>query len=212
MHKMHTHNTNKPTSTRRTKAQTNIHIHTHFCTDNPTTTKDPSKQRNGSKGPTYKVMLHNDPVNRREYVVKTLLKVIKGITAEMASTGESLFINVRQRREWNDRRLPEFGRVEWSFGMIMWSCGILWFDSLCMYMCFWHRRKRRLTLEREAQSLLTLTHGAQNIVCTGILSNMTDPKHGLCMNVLDCCAMVAHKGCVQGWPVYCVRANHVWLL
>ncbi|KAL6750634.1 clp protease adaptor protein [Haematococcus lacustris] len=34
--------------------------------------------------PTYKVMLHNDNYNKREYVVKILLKVVEGITVDDA--------------------------------------------------------------------------------------------------------------------------------
>lgn len=36
------------------------------------------------KKPTYKVLLHNDNYNRREYVVKVLLKVVKDITMDDA--------------------------------------------------------------------------------------------------------------------------------
>ncbi len=59
--------------------------------DNPTTLPGftPKKQSKGKRPPTYRVMLHNDSHNRREYVVKTLLKVVKGITAEDAATGGS---------------------------------------------------------------------------------------------------------------------------
>ncbi len=34
--------------------------------------------------PIYKVMLHNDNYNRREYVVKVLLKVVQGISVDDA--------------------------------------------------------------------------------------------------------------------------------
>lgn len=36
------------------------------------------------KPPIYKVMLHNDNYNRREYVVKVLLKVVEGMTVDDA--------------------------------------------------------------------------------------------------------------------------------
>jgi ATP-dependent Clp protease adaptor protein ClpS len=36
------------------------------------------------KPPTYKVMLHNDNYNRREYVVKVLVKVVDGMTSDDA--------------------------------------------------------------------------------------------------------------------------------
>ncbi len=38
------------------------------------------------KPPTYKVMLHNDNYNRREYVVKVLLKTVEGISMNDAVT------------------------------------------------------------------------------------------------------------------------------
>jgi hypothetical protein len=36
------------------------------------------------KGPMYKVLLHNDNMNKREYVVKVLLKVVEGMTVDDA--------------------------------------------------------------------------------------------------------------------------------
>ena len=42
------------------------------------------KVRQKKKPRFYKVMLHNDTVNRREYVVRVLLKVVKGLTVEDA--------------------------------------------------------------------------------------------------------------------------------
>jgi ATP-dependent Clp protease adaptor protein ClpS len=36
------------------------------------------------KPPIYKVMLHNDNYNRREYVVKILLKTVEGLTVDDA--------------------------------------------------------------------------------------------------------------------------------
>ena len=42
------------------------------------------KVRQKKKPRFYKVMLHNDSVNRREYVVRVLLKVVKGLTVEDA--------------------------------------------------------------------------------------------------------------------------------
>jgi ATP-dependent Clp protease adaptor protein ClpS len=55
--------------------------------DNPTiTTPTPVKGTESSKKkpPIYKVMLHNDNYNRREYVVKILLKTIEGLTVDDA--------------------------------------------------------------------------------------------------------------------------------
>jgi hypothetical protein len=43
------------------------------------------------KPPIYKVMLHNDNYNRREYVVKVLLKTVEGLTVDDA-------VNVMQVR------------------------------------------------------------------------------------------------------------------
>lgn len=43
------------------------------------------------KAPIYKVMLHNDNYNRREYVVKILLKTVEGLTVDDA-------VNVMQVR------------------------------------------------------------------------------------------------------------------
>lgn len=43
------------------------------------------------KPPIYKVMLHNDNYNRREYVVKILLKTVEGLTVDDA-------VNVMQVR------------------------------------------------------------------------------------------------------------------
>lgn len=58
--------------------------------DNPVTLPGvrPGKQTNKRRGPTYKVMLHNDNHNRREYVIATLMKVVKGMTVDDAATGE----------------------------------------------------------------------------------------------------------------------------
>lgn len=50
-----------------------------------------STQRVGKKPPIYKVMLHNDNYNRREYVVKVLMKVVDSITVDDA-------VNVMQVR------------------------------------------------------------------------------------------------------------------
>jgi ATP-dependent Clp protease adapter protein ClpS len=45
----------------------------------------------GKKPPIYKVLLHNDNFNRREYVVKVLLKVVDGLGVDDA-------VNVMQVR------------------------------------------------------------------------------------------------------------------
>lgn len=57
--------------------------------DNPTTLPGnaPKKLAKNKRPPSYRVMLHNDAHNRREYVVRVLLKVVKGITADDAATG-----------------------------------------------------------------------------------------------------------------------------
>mmetsp|Transcript_5161 Transcript_5161/g.12706 ORF Transcript_5161/g.12706 Transcript_5161/m.12706 type:complete len:161 (-) Transcript_5161:2840-3322(-) len=54
--------------------------------DNPLTLpgREKSLDHSKKKPPTYKVMLHNDNYNRREYVVKVLLKVVAGITMDDA--------------------------------------------------------------------------------------------------------------------------------
>ena len=44
-----------------------------------------SKGRQSKQPPMYNVMLHNDNVNRKEYVVRVLLKVVDIITAADAS-------------------------------------------------------------------------------------------------------------------------------
>lgn len=44
------------------------------------------------KPPIYKVLLHNDNFNRREYVVKVLLKIVEGMTVDDA-------VNVMQVRQ-----------------------------------------------------------------------------------------------------------------
>ncbi|GBF87706.1 ATP-dependent Clp protease adapter chloroplastic-like protein [Raphidocelis subcapitata] len=46
----------------------------------------PGKSTEGArrKPPIYKVMLHNDNYNRREYVVKVLIKVVEGMTVDDA--------------------------------------------------------------------------------------------------------------------------------
>ena len=42
------------------------------------------KDRLKKKPPIYKVLLHNDDFNKREYVVRVLLKVVEGYTVEDA--------------------------------------------------------------------------------------------------------------------------------
>ncbi|NJR43213.1 MAG: hypothetical protein HC767_11725 [Akkermansiaceae bacterium] len=41
-------------------------------------------RKKGVKPPLYKVLLHNDNSNKREYVVKVLLKVVDGLTVDDA--------------------------------------------------------------------------------------------------------------------------------
>mmetsp|Transcript_3030 Transcript_3030/g.10917 ORF Transcript_3030/g.10917 Transcript_3030/m.10917 type:complete len:181 (+) Transcript_3030:99-641(+) len=68
--------------------------------DRPTTTPDRSIEfdlgttSKTQKPPEYRVMLHNDDVNRREYVVQVLLKVIDGLTVDDA-------VNVMQEAHVN---------------------------------------------------------------------------------------------------------------
>jgi hypothetical protein len=50
-----------------------------------------STEGSKKKPPIYKVMLHNDNYNRREYVVKILLKTVEGLTVDDA-------VNVMQVR------------------------------------------------------------------------------------------------------------------
>lgn len=45
---------------------------------------DPKKAPSKRLPPNYRVLLHNDNVNRREYVVKALLKVVDGMTVDIA--------------------------------------------------------------------------------------------------------------------------------
>jgi len=42
------------------------------------------KESKKKKPPIYKVLLHNDNTNRREYVVKVLLKIVDGLTVDDA--------------------------------------------------------------------------------------------------------------------------------
>lgn len=55
---------------------------------------DKKKNRQKKRPPMYRVMLHNDDVNRREYVVQVLLKVIDGMTVDDA-------VNVMQEAHVN---------------------------------------------------------------------------------------------------------------
>eukprot|EP00198_Chlamydomonas_reinhardtii_P002468 XP_001691804.1 clp protease adaptor protein [Chlamydomonas reinhardtii] len=56
--------------------------------DAPTTTQQPASgvERSQKRPPIYKVLLHNDNYNKREYVVKVLLKVVEQITVDDAVT------------------------------------------------------------------------------------------------------------------------------
>lgn len=54
------------------------------------------------KPPKYRVMLHNDSVNRREYVVKVLLKVVDGYTVGESASYLSTF---RFKKEETRRNL-----------------------------------------------------------------------------------------------------------
>mmetsp|Transcript_14667 Transcript_14667/g.41253 ORF Transcript_14667/g.41253 Transcript_14667/m.41253 type:complete len:178 (+) Transcript_14667:235-768(+) len=56
--------------------------------------KDIKKQSSKRRPPIYKVLLHNDNTNRREYVVKVLLKVVDGLTVDDA-------VNVMQEAHLN---------------------------------------------------------------------------------------------------------------
>mmetsp|Transcript_1335 Transcript_1335/g.2727 ORF Transcript_1335/g.2727 Transcript_1335/m.2727 type:complete len:186 (-) Transcript_1335:1735-2292(-) len=44
----------------------------------------PNKEQQRKRPPIYKVLLHNDDYNKREYVVQVLLKVVEGYTVEDA--------------------------------------------------------------------------------------------------------------------------------
>eukprot|EP00963_Diacronema_lutheri_P010155 scaffold968_cov389-Pavlova_lutheri.AAC.2 len=46
--------------------------------------RDLDKNRQKKKPPLYRVMLHNDNVNRREYVVQVLMKTVPGMTVDTA--------------------------------------------------------------------------------------------------------------------------------
>lgn len=58
--------------------------------DRPTTSPGRSSEfdigtvKKRSSSPKYRVLLHNDNVNRRDYVVKVLLKVIDGMSPDQA--------------------------------------------------------------------------------------------------------------------------------
>ncbi|EFJ49948.1 hypothetical protein VOLCADRAFT_73976 [Volvox carteri f. nagariensis] len=56
--------------------------------DSPTITSEPQQgtDRAYKRPPIYKVFLHNDNYNKREYVVKVLLKVVEEITVDDAVT------------------------------------------------------------------------------------------------------------------------------
>ncbi|KAK9809072.1 hypothetical protein WJX72_008894 [[Myrmecia] bisecta] len=64
--------------------------------DRPVTipTYEPGKDTRKKRPPMYRVMLHNDNFNRREYVVQVLMKVVDGLTMEDA-------INVMQEAHLN---------------------------------------------------------------------------------------------------------------
>lgn len=58
-------------------------------------------ERSKKKPPSYRVMLHNDNYNRREYVVKILLKTVEGLTVDDA-------VNVMQvRRRYTHPRATD---------------------------------------------------------------------------------------------------------
>jgi len=52
--------------------------------DRPDVDKKSAKDKQRKMGPIYKLMLHNDNYNRREYVVKTLLRIVDVIKMEDA--------------------------------------------------------------------------------------------------------------------------------
>lgn len=54
--------------------------------DKPVTTPviDVKKVTRSKKPPNYRVILHNDNTNRREYVVQVLLKIVDGLTVDDA--------------------------------------------------------------------------------------------------------------------------------
>jgi len=62
------------------------------------------------KPPIYKVMLHNDNYNRREYVVKILLKTVEGLTVDDA-------VNVMQVGIHSTERLSD---TRYSAAAFMW--------------------------------------------------------------------------------------------
>ena len=64
--------------------------------DRPTISPDITKRRETKKRkpPSYRVLLHNDNVNKREYVVSVLLKIVPGYTVEDA-------LNVMQEAHFN---------------------------------------------------------------------------------------------------------------
>ena len=60
----------------------NTHQTTKIKTQQNNNNRSTTPRRN--KPPIYKVMLHNDNYNRREYVVTVLLKVVEGLTVDDA--------------------------------------------------------------------------------------------------------------------------------
>lgn len=56
----------------------------HACLSLEPTCSPYRTESSKKKPPIYKVMLHNDNYNRREYVVKILLKTIEGLTVDDA--------------------------------------------------------------------------------------------------------------------------------
>lgn len=64
--------------------------------DRPTIEKAPSPGKDTKKKqpPMYRVMLHNDNFNRREYVVQVLMKIVDGMTVDIA-------VNVMQEAHIN---------------------------------------------------------------------------------------------------------------
>ena len=73
---------------------THTHAHTHTLISISINTYANRRETRRRRPPSYRVLLHNDNVNKREYVVQVLLRVVEGYTVEDA-------LNVMQEAHFN---------------------------------------------------------------------------------------------------------------
>jgi len=83
----------EPLSTRKLRFRLSLHLTHFFFSQKPPFYIFRRRDTRKKKPPSYRVLLHNDDFNRREYVVQVLLKVA-GITVEDA-------LNVMQEAHFN---------------------------------------------------------------------------------------------------------------